>query len=115
MHASRTAGDPMAAANQALNLGVDMLNDHDQFNIIAFDHEQVSFDPAMAIATPDAKAKAHQWIATACQARGLTVCEEGGVALLPPSPPLPLPRRELHFIRGDKKAPHSWGSYSLLG
>lgn len=63
----------MASANQALNSGIDLLNEHDQFNIIAFDHEQVSFDPGLVLATPEAKGRAHQWIALACQARGLTV------------------------------------------
>lgn len=66
-------GEPIASATAAIKAGLDMLNDLDQFNIIAFDHEQISFDQGLVLATQDIKARAHQWVAAACTARGLTV------------------------------------------
>ena len=66
-------GLPMAAAAAAVKTGLRLLLKGDEFNIIAFDHEQLYFRPAGLVrAEPAALAAAAAWVDRDCTARGMT-------------------------------------------
>ncbi|GBG76153.1 hypothetical protein CBR_g21902 [Chara braunii] len=65
-------GRPVEDARHSLKLALDLLKPEDKFSVIAFDHEQMAFSPALESAHPAKVQMAKDWIDSTCQARGGT-------------------------------------------
>ncbi|GMH45075.1 hypothetical protein BSKO_13032 [Bryopsis sp. KO-2023] len=65
-------GNPIEYARNALNTGLDALHPEDQFSIIAYDHEQISWSSMLLDASGDNIKNAREWMHSTVTARGLT-------------------------------------------
>lgn len=65
-------GDPFIEATKALKKGLDSLEEHDRFNIIVFDHRQVSFQKRCVSATRNNITSAKNWVSGLVPNRGGT-------------------------------------------
>jgi len=65
-------GKPMEDACQALLFGLSSLQPEDSFNIIVFDHAQLTFSSQLVHATAPILGHAQEWVTTNCEARGGT-------------------------------------------
>ncbi len=65
-------GKPMEDACQALLFGLSSLQPEDSFNIIVFDHAQLTFSSQLVHATAPILGSAKEWVTTNCEARGGT-------------------------------------------
>lgn len=87
------AGEPMAAAREAVKSGIRGLDSADQFGVIAFDHEQSAFAVELVVADDAAKAAACTWV-------DANVWERGGTDIL-----MPL-QQALDALHGATGLPH---------
>merc|ERR1712154_575416 len=68
-------GEPFREATRALNRALDRLRPSDQFNVCAFDHRQVYYQPQLVPANKDQLTNCKTWITTYIPERGGTTMD----------------------------------------